>query len=63
MLKKSQQLYKVVVHNANDESVDYCARWHVVAVDVDTALKKVKPLVERGERIMSIERITSVDVL
>jgi len=59
---KTKQLYRVVVHNANEESVDYVARWHVVAVDVDAALRKVRPLIERGERLMSIERITSVDI-
>ena len=57
-----KQLYKVVVHNTNDASVDYAARWHVVAKNVDEALKKVRPLIERGEAVMSVERITSVDI-
>lgn len=61
-MRKSQQLYKVVVHNANDESVDYAARWHVVAQNVSQAIKKVQPLIERGEVLMSVERITAVDV-
>lgn len=63
MIKKTLQLYKVVAHNTNDESVDYTARWHIVARNVADALRKVKPLVERGEEVMSVERITSVGVL
>lgn len=60
--KKNLQLYRVVVHNANEQSVDYSARWHVVAKSVDYAIKKVRPLIERGEVLMSVERITSVDI-
>ena len=62
-MTKTKQLYKIVAHNTNEESVDYCARWHVVAFNVADALKKVAKLVERGEEVMSVERVTSVDVL
>lgn len=61
-MKHTLQLFKVVVHNANNESVDYSARWHVVARSVDDVIKKVRPLVERGEVIMSVEWLTTVDV-
>ena len=59
---RTLQLYAVVVHNINDESVDYSARWHVVARNVNDALKKIRAKIERGEVVMDVHRITAVDV-
>jgi hypothetical protein len=59
---KNLQVYAVVVHNVNQESVDYTARWHVVASDVESAIKKVRPKIERGERVMSVHRVTAIDI-
>jgi hypothetical protein len=58
---KEQHLFRVIIGNANTASVDYDARFNVVARDVPDAIKRVHKEVERGELIMSVEHIARVD--
>jgi hypothetical protein len=60
---RQQHLFKVRIQNASPASVDYHDFFNVVAPDAEAAIKKIRKRVERGERIMGVELIASIDTV